>query len=124
MQDKYRKLYNDNFLKTSDVAILKFYYASFKIQQQKGQADVTHFLHSIAKNFPLSQEPSQSQQVQHSNDHSTASYQPSHSLSTGIGSLLSDLFTPNGHGYPGDDNQNDLTLKNKKRKKRSYGRQR
>ncbi len=31
MQDKYRKLYNENLLGTSDVSILKFYYASFKI---------------------------------------------------------------------------------------------
>jgi hypothetical protein len=34
--DKYRKLYNENLLGTSDVSILKFYYASFKIQQGKG----------------------------------------------------------------------------------------
>ena len=34
--DRYRKMYNENFLGTSDVSILKFYYASFKIQQGKG----------------------------------------------------------------------------------------
>lgn len=48
--DKYRKIYNDNFLGTSDVSILKFYYASFKIQQAKGKApDVNVFLDDCAK---------------------------------------------------------------------------
>jgi len=43
--DKYRKLYNKNFLGTSDVSILKFYYASFKLQQQTGKiSDVGRFL--------------------------------------------------------------------------------
>jgi hypothetical protein len=43
--DKYRRLYNANFLGTSDVSILKFYYASFKIQQGKGKiSDVGRFL--------------------------------------------------------------------------------
>ena len=48
--EKYRKIYNDNFLGTSDVSILKFYYASFKIQQAKGKApDVNIFLDDCAK---------------------------------------------------------------------------
>jgi hypothetical protein len=43
--DKYRQIYNENFLGTSDVSILKFYYASFKIQQGKGNvSDVGVFL--------------------------------------------------------------------------------
>ncbi|MDR2824136.1 MAG: hypothetical protein LBB41_02925 [Prevotellaceae bacterium] len=38
-------MYNENFLGTSDVSILKFYYASFKIQQGKGNvSDVGEFL--------------------------------------------------------------------------------
>lgn len=48
--DKYRKLYNDNFLGTTDVSILKFYYASFKIQQAKGKiTDVKQFLDDCVK---------------------------------------------------------------------------
>jgi hypothetical protein len=43
--DKYRQMYNENFLGTSDVSILKFYYASFKVQQGKGKiSDVGRFL--------------------------------------------------------------------------------
>jgi len=50
MQNKYRKLYNENLLGTSDVSILKFYYASFKIQQLKGKAtDISIFLDDCAK---------------------------------------------------------------------------
>jgi hypothetical protein len=50
MQDKYRKLYNENLLGTSDVSILKFYYASFKIQQRKGRvSDVNVFLDECIK---------------------------------------------------------------------------
>jgi hypothetical protein len=48
--DKYRQIYNENFLGTSDVSILKFYYASFKIQQAKGNvSDVSTFLDECAK---------------------------------------------------------------------------
>jgi hypothetical protein len=48
--DKYRQMYNENFLGTSDVSILKFYYASFKIQQGKGNvSDVSTFLGECAK---------------------------------------------------------------------------
>jgi len=50
MQDKYRKMYNENLLGTSDVSILKFYYASFKIQQYKGKAtNISVFLDDCAK---------------------------------------------------------------------------
>ena len=50
MQSKYRKMYNENLLGTSDVSILKFYYASFKIQQQKGKAsNVNDFLDECIK---------------------------------------------------------------------------
>jgi chaperonin cofactor prefoldin len=50
MQSKYRKMYNENLLGTSDVSILKFYYASFKIQQQKGKiSDVNNFLDECIK---------------------------------------------------------------------------
>ena len=45
--NKYRKMYNENFLGTSDVSILKFFYASFKIQQGKGNvSDVGDFIDS------------------------------------------------------------------------------
>jgi len=47
---KYRKIYNDNFLGTTFVSNFKFYYASFKIQQQKGKAtDINLFLDSCAQ---------------------------------------------------------------------------
>jgi len=50
MEDKYRKMYNKNLLGTSDVSVLKFYYASFKIQQQFGLAsDVNSFLDDVVK---------------------------------------------------------------------------
>ena len=48
--NKYRKLYNENLLGTSDVSILKFYYASFKIQQLNGKTtDIGIFLDDCAK---------------------------------------------------------------------------
>jgi hypothetical protein len=50
MQNKYRKMYNENLLGTSDVSILKFYYASFKLQYSKGKiTDVSRFLDDCAK---------------------------------------------------------------------------
>lgn len=50
MQNKYRKMYNENLLGTSDVSILKFYYASFKIQQAKNKVpDISEFLDDCAK---------------------------------------------------------------------------
>ena len=50
MQDKYRKLYSENLLGTSDVSILKFYYASFKIQHSKGKiTNLSDFLDECAK---------------------------------------------------------------------------
>lgn len=48
--DKYRKMYNKNLLGTSDVSILKFYYASFKIQQQKCKvSNADYFLDECIK---------------------------------------------------------------------------
>ena len=42
-------MYNENFLGTSDVSILKFFYASFKIQQSKGNiSDVGEFIDTCA----------------------------------------------------------------------------
>lgn len=50
MQNKYRKMYNENLLGTSDVSILKFYYASFKLQYSKGKiTDLSAFLDDCAK---------------------------------------------------------------------------
>lgn len=43
-------MYNENLLGTSDVSILKFYYASFKLQYSKGKtSDVNVFLDDCAK---------------------------------------------------------------------------
>jgi hypothetical protein len=43
-------MYNENLLGTSDVSILKFYYASFKLQYSKGKiTDVSRFLDDCAK---------------------------------------------------------------------------
>lgn len=48
--ENYRKMYNENLLGTSDVSILKFYYASFKLQYSKGKiTDVSRFLDDCAK---------------------------------------------------------------------------
>ena len=48
--DKYRKMYNKNFWGASDVSILKFYFASCKLLQQKGKVtDVSHFLDECMK---------------------------------------------------------------------------
>lgn len=78
--------------------------------------------HSIAKNFSSSSEPNYSQQTQHSNNQNVG-YQYSHSgNSSGIASLLADLFTPIGHN-PAEDEDDKLNIKKKKRKKRYYGRQ-
>ncbi|CAK7062942.1 MAG: hypothetical protein PETM_02716 [Petrimonas sp.] len=47
---RYRKMYNENLLGTSDVSILKFYYASFKLQYNKGKiTDLSVFLDDCAK---------------------------------------------------------------------------
>lgn len=49
MQDKYRKMYNKNVFGTSDVSILKFYYASFKLQYSKGNvSSVKEFIETCA----------------------------------------------------------------------------
>lgn len=43
-------MYNENLLGTSDVSILKFYYASFKLQYNKGKiTDLSVFLDDCAK---------------------------------------------------------------------------
>ncbi|MDR2918208.1 MAG: hypothetical protein LBV72_02435 [Tannerella sp.] len=48
--NKYRKMYNENLLGTSDVSILKFYYASFKLQYSKGRiTDLSAFLDDCAR---------------------------------------------------------------------------
>lgn len=48
--DKYRKLYNANILGTSDISILKFYYASYKIQESKGNvSNIGEFLDLCAE---------------------------------------------------------------------------
>jgi hypothetical protein len=47
---KCRQMYNEIFFGTSNVSILKFYYASFKIQQSKGKvSDVGTFLYECAR---------------------------------------------------------------------------
>lgn len=73
--------------------------------------------HSIAKNFSYSQE-----QAQQTHGQDTGGHQHSYSGSSGIASLLGDLLAPAGH-YPAEDENNDLTRKKKKPKKRKYGRQ-
>lgn len=46
----YRKLYNANILGTSDISILKFYYASYKIQESKGNvSSIGEFLDLCAE---------------------------------------------------------------------------
>jgi hypothetical protein len=40
--DKYRKIYFRNFFATNEMSNFKFYYASYKIQQQKGQIFDNH----------------------------------------------------------------------------------
>ena len=67
---------------------------------------------SIANNFSSSPEQSLSQQQSNN-------YQPSFLPSSGIGLLLADLFRPNNT----EENENQLTHKKKKAKKRYYGRQ-
>ncbi len=43
--DKYRKMYNINLFGTTDISILKFYYASYKIQESKGNvSNIREFL--------------------------------------------------------------------------------
>ena len=77
--------------------------------------------HSLAKNFSSSSEQSKTQQTTHSHSQDAGYYQPSHSNgNSAIGSLLSDLLTPVTHNPIEDEN---IVAKNKKRKKRYYGRQ-
>lgn len=75
---------------------------------------------SLAGNFSSSLEENHSQQVQQVHNQDTSNQQSSLGVTSGIVSLLADLFTPNGHN-PDDDNT--LKYKKKKPKKRYYGRQ-
>lgn len=79
--------------------------------------------HTITKNFSTSPGQSQSQfQTQHQANHTQSNNNtPKLQISSGIGSLLADLLTPSGQSNA-DDN-NDLTHKKRRTKKRSYGRQ-
>jgi len=70
---------------------------------------------SIANNFSALLEQSQAQQQNQRNQ-----YQSSFSVSSGIGLLLADLFTPN---HNSQEENNQLIHKKKKAKKRYYGRQ-
>lgn len=76
--------------------------------------------HSIAKNFSSSPEENHLHQVQHSHNQDIGNQQSYSGASSGIASLLGDLFTPNNN--PEEEN---IALKNKKKKakKRYYGRQ-
>lgn len=77
--------------------------------------------HSLANNFSSSPEHSQPQQTMHSRTQDVGDYQHSHSIgNSAIASLLGDLFTPIAHNPIEDEN---MVPKNKKRKKRYYGRQ-
>lgn len=76
---------------------------------------------SLANNFSSSQEENHSQQVQQSHNQDASNQQPSSGVTSGIVSLLADLFTPNIHN-PEEEN-NTLKHKKKKTKKRYYGRQ-
>ena len=77
-------------------------------------------LHSLAKNFSSSPE-NHSQHVQQNHNHETSNQQSYSRTSSGIASLLADLFTPSGHNPEEEDNT--LKHKKKKAKKRYYGRQ-
>jgi len=76
---------------------------------------------SLAKNFSSSQEENHSQQTQQSHSQDASNQQSYSGASSGITSLLADLFTPNGHTPEEEDNT--LKYKKKKAKKRYYGRQ-
>lgn len=75
---------------------------------------------SLVGNFSSSPEENPSQLIQQSNNQDTNNKQSHSGVSSGIASLLADLFTPNGHS-PEEDNT--LKHKKKKSKKRYYGRQ-
>lgn len=76
---------------------------------------------SLANNFSSSPEGKHSQQVQQSNSQDASNQQSSSGVTSGIVSLLADLFTPNIHN-PRKEN-NTLNHKRKNTKKRYYGRQ-
>lgn len=75
---------------------------------------------SLAKNFSSSPEVNHLQQIQQIQSQETGNQQSYSGVSSGIASLLADLFTPNIHNPEEEEN----TLKHKKKpKKRRYGRQ-
>jgi hypothetical protein len=78
--------------------------------------------HSIAKNFSPSPKEDHVQQAQYSHNQDTSYQHINSGGSSGIASLLTDLFTPSGHN-PAEDEDNKLNVKKKKAKKRYYGRQ-
>lgn len=78
--------------------------------------------HSIAKNFSFSSEENHLYQVQQSHNQDTGNQQSYSGVSSGIASLLGDLFSSSGHNNSEEEN-NTLKHKKKKAKKRYYGRQ-
>lgn len=76
---------------------------------------------SLANNFSSSQEENHSQQLQQNYNQNESNQQSYSGGSSGIASLLADLFTPNRHNPEEEDNA--LKHKKKKPKKRYYGRQ-
>lgn len=75
----------------------------------------------LANNFSFSLEENHSQQIQQNQNQDTNNQQSYSGGSSGIASLLADLFTSNGHSPQKEDNT--LKYKKKKSKKRHYGRQ-
>ncbi len=76
---------------------------------------------SLANNFSSSPEESHSLQVRQSHNQNVGNQQSYSGVSSGIASLLADLFTPSG--YSPEEEGNTLKHKKKKSKKRYYGRQ-
>ncbi|MCD7937401.1 MAG: relaxase/mobilization nuclease domain-containing protein [Tannerellaceae bacterium] len=68
--------------------------------------------HSLARNFSSSPEESHLHQVQQIHSQHTSSQQSYSGVSSGIASLLSDLFTPNRYNDPDEENN---ALKRKKK---------
>jgi hypothetical protein len=78
--------------------------------------------HSIAKNFSSSPEENHLHQVRQSHNQNTVNQQSYSGVSSGMASLLGDLFSSSGHNNSEEEN-NALKPKKKKTKKRYYGRQ-
>ncbi|MEA5081588.1 MAG: relaxase/mobilization nuclease domain-containing protein [Dysgonamonadaceae bacterium] len=76
---------------------------------------------SLANNFSSSPEKDYSQQIRQNHNQDASNQQSSSGVTSGIVSLLADLFTPNIHN-PEEEN-NTLKHKKKKTKKQYYGRQ-